>query len=84
MRKIWLWTEFGYNSDIRTSLRSSQRVKGVIVDINVEGEVSGPWVWSRVRFRCSIRSTGEIGLQLDFTSIPDVRASRRLSFRFNM
>ncbi|KAI5147919.1 hypothetical protein MUG91_G5738n1 [Manis pentadactyla] len=26
-----------YNSDVRTSLRSSQRVKGVIVDINVEG-----------------------------------------------
>jgi len=38
---------------------SSHSVKGVIVDINVEGEVSGSWVGSRVSFRGSIRSTGE-------------------------
>ena len=46
-------------------MRSSHRVEGVIVDINGEGEVSGPWLGSRVPFRCSIRSTGELGLQLD-------------------
>ena len=43
-------------------MRSSHRIKGVIVDINGEGEISGPWVGSRVTVRCSIRSTGEIGL----------------------
>ena len=46
-------------------MRPSHRVDGVIVDINGEGELSGPWVSSRVRFRCWIRGTGEIGLQLD-------------------
>ena len=41
MQKLWLWAEFGCNSDVRASVRSSQRVKGVIVDINGEGEESG-------------------------------------------
>ena len=41
MQKIWLWTEFGCNSDVRASVRSSQRIKGVIVDSNGEGEESG-------------------------------------------
>jgi len=81
MQNVWLWTELGCNFDVRASVRSSHRVKGVIVAITGGGEVSGPWVVSRVIFRCSIRSTGEVGLQLDFGSISDVRASPRLSFR---
>lgn len=32
MQKIWLWTELGCNSDVRASVRSSHRIKGVIVD----------------------------------------------------
>ena len=46
-------------------MRSSHRIKGVIVYINGEGEVSGPWVVSWVRVRCSRWSTGEKGIQLD-------------------
>ena len=46
-------------------MRSSHRVEVVIGDINGEGEISGPWIGSRVRLRCLIRSTGYIGLQLD-------------------
>ena len=62
MQKIWLWTELGCNSDVRASVRSSQKIKGVIVNSKGEGEDSG----SRVRYRfsvmCSIRCVGEIGL----------------------
>ena len=47
MQKIWLWTELGFNSDVRTSVRSSQRFKGVIVDSNGECEESGSRVISR-------------------------------------
>jgi len=42
MRYIWLWTELGSSSDVRASVRLSHRFKGVIVDINGEGELSGP------------------------------------------
>ena len=63
MQKIWLCRELGCNSDVRASVRSSHRIKGVIVDINSEGEVSGPCVRFRVIVRCSMRCTGEIGLQ---------------------
>jgi len=65
-------------------VRLSRRVKGGIVDINGEGELSGPWVGSTVRLRFSKRNTGLIGLQLDFRSISDVRASARLSFKFKL
>ena len=29
LQKIWLWTELGCNSDVRASVRSSQKIKGV-------------------------------------------------------
>ena len=66
MHKIWLWTELGCNSDVSASVRSSQRIKGVTVDRSGELEESGSSVRSRVRVVCSIRSTGEIGLQFEF------------------
>jgi len=82
MHNICLWTELGCNSDIRASVRSIHRVKAVIDDISGEREVSGPWVGSSFRYRCSIRITGEIGLHLDFGSISDVSTSARLIFSF--
>jgi len=48
MRYIWLWKELGSSSDVRANVRLSRRVKGVIVDINGEGELSDPWVGSTV------------------------------------
>ena len=65
-------------------MRSSQRIKGVIVDSNGEGEESGSRFRSRVRFMCSIRSMGEIGLQLEFGSASDLRVSARKSLRFKV
>ena len=62
-QKICLWTELGCNSDVRTSVRLSQMIKGVIVDSNGEGEESGSGVRCRVKVMCAIRSMGEIGLQ---------------------
>ena len=84
MKKIFLWTKLGCNSDVRASVRSSQRIKGVIVDNNGEGEESGSRVRSRVRVICSIRNTGEIGLQLEFGSASDVRMSARISLKFKV
>ena len=84
MHKVWLWTELGCSSDVRVSGRSSQRIKGVIFDSNGEGEESGSSVRSRVRVMCSISSTGEIGLQLEFGSASDVRVSARISLRFKV
>ena len=75
MQKIWLWTELRCNSDVRASVRSSQRIKGVIADSNGEGEESGSRFRSRVRVMCLIRSMGDIGLQLEFGSGSDVRES---------
>ena len=49
MQKIWLWTQIGYNSNVRSSVRSSQRIKGVTVDSNSEGEESGSRVRTSVR-----------------------------------
>ena len=40
MQKIWIWTKLGCISDVR----SSQRIKGVVVDSNGEGEESGSGV----------------------------------------
>ena len=60
-------------------MRSSQRIKGVIVDSNGEGEDSASRVRSTIRVMCSIRSTGEIALQLEFRSTFDVRVSARIS-----
>ena len=65
-------------------MRSSHRIKGVIADINGEGEVSGPWVGSRVNVRCSIRSRGEISLQLEFGYGSDMRAAAEITFRFKV
>lgn len=59
-------------------MRSSLRIKGVIVDINGEGEISCPWVGSRVRSTC------EVGLLLVFGSGSDVRASARITFRLKV
>ena len=81
MQKIWLWTELGCNSDVRASVSSIHRIKGVIVDSNGEGLESGSRVRSRVRVMCSRRSTGQIGLQLEFESASDVRVSARKSLR---
>ena len=72
MQKIWLWTELGCNSDVRASVSSSQRIKGVIVESNGECEEAGSRVRSRVRVMCSIRFMGEIGLLLEFVSASDV------------
>ena len=47
-------------------MRSIQRIKGVIVHSRGELEESGSRVRPRVRVMCSIRCTGEIGLQLEF------------------
>ena len=38
MQNIWLWTELWCNSDVRVCVRSSHRIKGVIVESNGEGE----------------------------------------------
>ena len=84
MKKIFLWTKLVCNSDVRASVRSSQRIKGVIVDSNGEGEESGSRVRSRVRIIFSITSTGEIGLQIEFGSASDVRVSARISFKFKV
>ena len=65
-------------------MRSSQRNKGVIVESNGDGEESGSRVRSRVRNMCSIRSMGEIGLQLEFVFGCDVRLSARISLKFKM
>ena len=65
-------------------VRSSQRIKGFIVDSNGKGEESGSRVRSRDRFMCSIRSTGVIGLQLEFGSASDLRVSARISLRFKV
>ena len=72
------------NSDVRASVRSSQRIKGVIVDSNGEVEESGSSVRSGVRVMCSIRCMGEIGLQLEFGSASDVRVNARINLRFKM
>ena len=48
MQIIWLWTELGCNSGLWAIVRLSQRIKGVIVDRNGEGEESGSRVRSRV------------------------------------
>ena len=84
MQIISLWTELGCNSELSASVRSSQRIKGVIVDNNGEGEQSGSRVRSRVRIMCSTRSTSEIRLQLEFGSASDVRVSARISLRFKV
>ena len=64
LQKIWLWTELGCNSELRVSVRSSQRTKGVIVDSNREGEGSGEVrVTSMMKVKCHILATG-IGLAL--------------------
>ncbi|KAI5177407.1 E3 Ubiquitin-Protein Ligase Marchf7 [Manis pentadactyla] len=57
----------------RVSVRSSHRVEGVIGDINGEGEISGPWIGSRFRERCLIRSTERIILGLIVGSSSDVK-----------
>ena len=69
---------------MRVSVRSSQRIKGVIVESKGELEESGSLVRSRFRVMCSIRSTGDIGLQINFRSASDVRVSARISLRFKM
>ena len=84
MQKIWLWTELGCNSDVRTSVRSTQRIKGVIVDSNGEGEESASRVSSRVSVMCLIRSTGKKELLLEFRSDSDVGMSARISLRFKV
>ena len=40
MQEIWLKTELGCNYNVTASVISSQRIKGVIVDSNGEGEES--------------------------------------------
>ena len=65
-------------------MRSSQSIKGGIDDSNGEGEESGSRVRSRVRVMCSIRSTDERGLQLEFGSTSHVRVSSRISLRFKV
>ena len=46
-------------------------------DINGESGMVGPVA----RARCSVKSMGKVGLQLEFRSSSDVRASARISFR---
>ena len=84
MQKIWLWTELGCNSDVMSRVKSSQRIKGILVDSNGECEKSGSRVSSRVKVMCSIRSMGEIGLQLEFGSAPNVRVSARIRLRLKV
>ena len=61
-------------------MRSIHRIKGVIVDIYGESEVSGPWVKPRVRVRFSISSSGLIGLQLELGPGSDMRACAGITF----
>ena len=84
MKEICFWTELVCRSDVQASVRSSQRIKCIIVDSTCELEESGSWVRSRVRFMCSIRGTDEIVLQLEFGSACDVRVSARISVRFKV
>ena len=84
MQKMWLWTELGCNSDVRACVRYSQRIKGVIVDSNGEGEESGTRVRSRVMVMYSVTSTGEIGLQLEFGSASDVSVRARMYLRLKV
>ena len=72
------------NSHVSASVRLRQRIMGVIVDSNGEGEESASRIRSRVRFMCSIRRTGEIGVQLEFESTSDVRVSARIRLRFKL
>ena len=64
--------------------KSNQWIKGVIVDRNAEGEESGSRVRSRFRVMCLIRTTGEIGLQLEFGFASDVSVSARITLRFKV
>ena len=75
MQKIWLWTELGWNSDVSASGSSNHMIKEPTVGNNGESEESGSSIRSRVRVRCSIRSTGDIAVQLEFGSSSDVRVS---------
>ena len=84
MPKIWFWTELGCNSNVMLSVKSSQRIKGILVDNNGEGEESGSSLRFRVRVMCSIRSTGEIGLQLEFGSASNLMESAGISLRFKV
>ena len=69
---------------MRASEKSSQRIKGVIDYSNGEGEESVSSVRSMVRGMCSIRSSGEIRLHLEFGSASDVMVSARISLRFKV
>ena len=48
------------------SVRSSQKIKGFIVESSGEGEEPGSRVRSMIRVMCLIRSTVEIGFQLEY------------------
>ena len=65
-------------------MRSSQRIKGVIVDRNSEGEESASRVRSRIILMFSIKSMDKRGLQLEFESYSDVRVSSRISLSFKV
>ena len=65
-------------------VKSSQKIKGILVDSNGEGEESGSRVRFTVRVMCSIRSTGEIKLQLEFGSASNVMVSAVISLRFKL
>ena len=82
MHKIWLETELGCSSDVRVSVRSNQRIKGVIADSNAEVEESCSRVRSRVRVMCLIRSMGEKCLRLEFGAASDVRVNARIGLKF--
>ena len=42
MQKIWLWTVLGFNSDVSASVKSSQKIKGIIVEkVKVKNVVDG-------------------------------------------
>ena len=84
MQKRWLWTELGCNSDVMSSVKSSQRIKGILVDSNGEGVECGSRVRSRVKVMCSIRSMGEIGVQLEIGATPNVRVSARIRLRLKV
>ena len=84
MLKIWLCTELGCNSNVMLRVKSSQKIKGILVDSNGEGEESGSRVRFTVRVMCSIRSMGEIKLQLEFGSASNVMVSAVISLRFKV
>ena len=84
MQKIWLQTELGCNSYVREYERSSQGIKGVIVDSSGEGEESDSRDRSRVRARFLEGCRGRMLVRIQGGSISKVRVTVQFSRRITV